>query len=36
MKVVIFCGGSYFVLRQDIFDYLHNGEDLVMGRPGRP
>jgi glucose-1-phosphate cytidylyltransferase len=22
--------GGYFVLRQDIFDYLHEGEDLVM------
>ena len=22
--------GGYFVLRQDIFDYLHDGEDLVM------
>ena len=22
--------GGYFVLKQDIFDYLHEGEDLVM------
>ena len=32
--------GGYFVLRQGIFDYLEEGEDLVMdgcvrGRPGR-
>jgi len=29
-KMSMRINGGYFVLRQDIFDYLHEGEDLVM------
>lgn len=30
-KMDMWINGGFFVLRQGIFDYLHEGEDLVMG-----
>jgi glucose-1-phosphate cytidylyltransferase len=29
MKVVLFCGGLSMDMRREIFDYMHDGEELV-------
>jgi glucose-1-phosphate cytidylyltransferase len=35
MKVVLFCGGLSMRMRREIFDYMHDGEELVEEPFGR-
>jgi hypothetical protein len=35
MKVVLFCGGLSMRMRPEIFDYMHDGEELVEEPFGR-
>ena len=35
MKVVLFCGGLSMRMRREIFDYMHDGEELVDEPFGR-
>jgi len=35
MKVVLFCGGLSMRMRREIFDYIHDGEELVEEPFGR-
>ena len=35
MRVVLFCGGLSMRMRREIFDYMHDGEELVEEPFGR-